>query len=52
MHPKCFHSMFGSAGKVNTDEELDVSRSEYDKEYTMYAFNLATDHDQVFDVSK
>ena len=49
---KCFHSMFGGAGKVNTGEDLDVSQTEYNKEYTLYAFNLATDHDQVFEVYK
>ena len=50
----CCHSMFGGAGKVNTDEDLDVSQTEYDKGYTLYGFNLATDHnqDQVFEVSK
>ena len=32
---------------MNTDEDLDVSRTEYDKGYTLYGFNLATDHDQV-----
>ena len=47
-----FHSMFGGAGKVNMDEDLDVSRTEYDNGYTMYGFNMATDHDQVFAVSK
>ena len=44
--------MFGGAGKVNTDEDLDVSRTEYDKGYTLNGFNLATDHNQVFEVSK
>ena len=43
---------FHVAGKVNTDEDLDVSQTEYYKEYTLYRFNLATDHDQVFEVSK
>ena len=52
LYLRCFHSMFGGAGKVNTDEDLDVSRREYDKGYTLYGFNLATDHDQVFEVSK
>ena len=37
---------------MNMDEDLDVSRKEYNKEYTLYGFNLATDHDQVFEVSK
>ena len=37
---------------MNTDEDLGVSRAEYDKGYTLYGFNLATDHDQVFEVSK
>ena len=37
---------------MNTDEDLDVSRTEYDKGYTLYGFNLATDHDQVLEVSK
>ena len=27
----CFHSMFGGVGKVNTDEDLDMSRTEYNK---------------------
>ena len=52
LYLRCFHSIFGGAGKVNTDEDLDVSRTEYDKGYTLYGFNLATDHDQVFEVSK
>ena len=37
---------------MNTDEDLNLSRAEYDKGYTLYGFNLATDHDQVFEVSK
>ena len=37
---------------MNTDEDLVVSRTEYDKRYTMYGINLATDHDEVFEVSK
>ena len=37
---------------MNTDEDLDVSRTEYDKGYTLYGFNLETDYDQVFEVSK
>ena len=37
---------------MNTDEDLDVSRTEYDKGYTLCVFNLATDHDQVFEFSK
>ena len=49
---RCFHSMFGGAGKVNTNEDLNVSRIEYDKEYTLFGFNLETDHDLVFEVSK
>ena len=44
--------MFGSVGKVNTDDDLDVSRTEYDTGYTLYGFILATDHDQVFEVYK
>ena len=44
--------MFRGAGKVNTVEDLYVSRTEYDKGYTLYGFNLETDHDQVFEVSK
>ena len=46
------HSIFGCAGKVNTDEDPDVSRTEYDKGYVLCGFNLVTDHDQVFEVSK
>ena len=49
---RCFRSMFGGAGKVKTDEDLEVYRTVYDKGYIMYGFNLATDHDQVFEVSK
>ena len=37
---------------MNTDEDLDVYRTEYDKGYTLYGFNLAMEHDQVLDVSK
>ena len=44
--------MFGGAGKLNTDEDLDLFRTEYDKGYTLYGFNLATDHNQIFEVSK
>ena len=52
LYLRCFHSMFGGAGKVNTDKDLDLSRIEYNKGYTLYGFNLVTDHDQVFEVSK
>ena len=52
LYLRCFHSMFGGAGKVNTDEDLDVSQTEYDTGYTLYGFNLATNHEQVFEVSK
>ena len=52
LYLRCFHSMYGGAAKVNTDEDLDVSRTEYNKGYTLYGFNLATDHDKVFEVSK
>ena len=44
--------MFGGAGKVNKDDELEVSRTEYDKGYTLYGLNLATDHDHVFEMCK
>ena len=27
LYRRCFHYMFGGAGKVNTDEDLDVSRA-------------------------
>ena len=37
---------------MNTDEDLDVSRTEYDKGYTLYGFYLETDHNQVFEVCK
>ena len=36
LYLKCFHSMFGSSGKVNADEDFDVSRTEYDNGYTLY----------------
>ena len=49
---RLYNSMFGGAGKVNTDKDLDVFRTEYDKGYALYGFNLTTDHDQVFEVSK
>ena len=52
LYLRCVHSMFGDAGKVKTDEDLDVSRTEYDKGYTLYGFDLSTDHDQVVEVSK
>ena len=32
LYLRCFHSMFGGAGKLNTDVDLDVSRTEYDKD--------------------
>ena len=31
LYLRCFHSMFGGAGKVNTDEDLDVYRTENEK---------------------
>ena len=37
---------------MNMNEDLDVFRTEYDKGYTLYGFNLKTDHDQVLEVSK
>ena len=37
---------------MNTDENLDMARLEYDKGYTLYGFKLATDDDHVFGVSK
>ena len=37
---------------MNTDKNLDVSRTEYDKGYTLYGFNLATDHDHTYEVFK
>ena len=52
LYLRCIHSMFRGAGKVNTDEELDVSRTEYDNGYILYGFNLVTDHDKVVEVSK
>ena len=52
LYLRCFHSMFGCARKVNTDEELDVFRTDYDKGYTLHGFNMATDHNHLFEVSK
>ena len=52
LYLRCFHSMFGGAGKVNTDEYLDVSRTDYNKGYILFGFNQATDHNQVFEVSE
>ena len=37
---------------MNTGEDIHVSRTEYDNGYALYGFNLATDHDQVFELSK
>ena len=37
---------------MNTYEDLDVSRTEYDKGSTLYGFNLAMDHEHVFELSK
>ena len=34
LYLRCFYSMFGGVRKVNTDEDLDVYRTEYDKGYT------------------
>ena len=48
LYMRCFHSMFGCAGKVNTDEDLDVSRTEYGKGYALYGFNMATDDEQKY----
>ena len=52
LYLRCLHSMFGDARKVNMDKALDISRTMYNKGYTLYGFNLATGHDQVFEVSK
>ena len=52
LYLRCFHSMFGSTGNLNTDEDLDVSRTDYNKGYTLNGLNLETDHNQVFEVSK
>ena len=52
LYLRCYHSLFGGVGKVNTDEDFDVSRTEYNKGFALYAFNLATDDDEVFEVSK
>ena len=37
---------------MNTDEELQVSRTEHKKENALYGLNLVTDHDQVLEGSK
>ena len=37
---------------MNTDKDLDMSQTEYDKGYILISFNLTTEHDQVFEVSK
>ena len=52
LYLRCFHSMLRCTGKVNTNEDLDVFPTEYNKGYILYGFNLATVHDQVFEVSK
>ena len=43
LYMRCFHSMFGAAGKVNTDEDMDVSRTEYlrcrNEEVCIYIYN-------------
>ena len=44
--------MFGGVGKVNTDEDFDVSGTEYNRGFALYAFNLAIDDDEIFEVSK
>ena len=36
LYLRCFHSMFEGAGKLNPDEDLDVSQTEYHKGYTLY----------------
>ena len=45
LYLRCFHYMFGGAGKLNTDKDLVVSRTEYDNGHKLYGFNLATGHD-------
>ena len=52
LYLRSFYSMFGDAGTVNMDEDLDVPRTKYDKGYTLYGFNLEKNHDHVFEVSK
>ena len=49
---RCYHSLFGGVGKINTDEDFDVSRTEYNKGFALYGFNLATDNDDIFELKK
>ena len=49
---RCYHSLFGAVGKVNTDEKFDISRTEYNKGFALYGFNLATDNDDIFELKK
>ena len=37
---------------MNTDGDLNVSRTEYDKRYALCGCNMTTDHDQIFAVSR
>ena len=36
----------------NTDADFYVSQTDFDKGHAMYRFNMATDHDPVFEVFK
>ena len=52
LEPDFENRLFGGADKANTTEDLDVSWTKFDQRYTMYGFDMSTDHNEVFEVSK
>ena len=52
LYVRSFHSLFGGIGKVMTDEDFDLNRSEYPKGFALYAFNLSTDSEDAYDILK
>ena len=52
LYLRSYHSLFGGIGKVLNDEDFDINRDEYSKGYALYAFNLSTDADETFDITK
>jgi len=40
---RAYNTLFSGTGKLNRDEGIQISRDEYDKGYTLYAFDLTAD---------
>ncbi len=52
LYLRSYHSLFGGLGKILNDEDFDLNRSDYPEGNALYAFNLATDCQDTFDVVK